>query len=297
MPRLLRAISRISVELDIFFAFSWWDWSTTIIPGCIWGIGAALAGQVSPTSILYRFPRLIVWLTLFIYLFNLSNQIVGISEDCVNKPNRPIPSGKVTLAGAKRRAVVVLVAFLAIGTISPCLLPESICWALATGFLSWTSAGHHWFGKNTVALIPGTWALLSGSWRSVSALTPAAKGYIYGMALWSALLTNIQDLRDVIGDRATGRRTLAVVFGPVRARRIITGGTIPAAIWVLWAWNILAVAPVSITVAHVFLGYRVISAEAGPRYDHKTYMMYTYLFCLTLALLAVQDVIPVWLRV
>ncbi|KAJ7463964.1 UbiA prenyltransferase family [Mycena latifolia] len=296
MNRLQWAIAGIVHELDIFFAFSWRDWSTTLIPGSIWGVGAAVASPPSPpTALFYRFPRLILWVTFFVYFFTLSNQIVGVDEDRVNKPDRPIPSGKVTLAGAKRRVIVVLGAFLVVSMVSPRLLPEWICWVLTTGFLCFTSAGNHWFGKNNVGMTLGTWALLSASWRSISPYTPRTQDDIVGIALWTGLSIQLQDLRDLGGDLATGRKTMAVVYGDILARRIIAYFILPAAIAVLWFWSILAVAPISLIVVHVFLGYRVVHAAGGPRYDHKTYMMWTYAFCFVIALLAFKDVCPTWL--
>ncbi|KAJ6586281.1 UbiA prenyltransferase family [Mycena vulgaris] len=285
-----KALVHIWHELDIFLAFSWRDWSATIIPGSIWGIGAALEGHVSLTSILYRFLRLVVWLTLYVYFFDLSNQLTGVAEDRVNKPDRPIPCGKVTLAGAKRRAAAALIAFVAIAILPPSLGAESTCWVLTTGFLCCTSAGQHWFGKNVLGMMLGTWALLSASWRSITPPTPEAQHHIVAIVLWVGTVLNIQDLRDVAGDRARGRRTLPVVYGDVPARRFIAFLAIPSAIAVLWVWGVLAVAPITLTVAHIWLGYRVLRTSGGPRYDHKTYMMLTYIFCLILTLIAVKDI-------
>jgi 4-hydroxybenzoate polyprenyltransferase len=237
-------------------------------------MGAAVASQPSsPTVLYYRFPRLIIWVTLFIYFFTLSNQIVGVDEDRVNKPDRPIPSGKVSLGSAKCRAMVVLAMFLLVAAISPSLLPESICWVLTTGFLCLTSAGNHWLGKNNVGMTLGTWALLSASWKCISPHTPQAQEYILGIALWTGLSIQLQDLRDFDGDLAMGRKTMAIVYGDILARRIITYVLLPSAIGMLWFWNILAIAPISLTIMHIFLSYRVMHAAGGPRYDHKTFMV------------------------
>jgi 4-hydroxybenzoate polyprenyltransferase len=83
---------------------------------------------------------------------------------------------------------------------------------------------------------------------------------------------NIQDLRDVEGDRVVGRKTLPIVYGDIVARRIIAGST-ALAVGILWWGGILAIAPVSLVLVHAFLAYRVVRAVSGPRYDHKTYMV------------------------
>lgn len=266
-------IARISRELDLFFAFSWRDWSATIIAGSLWAVGAVLSAPISPPVLLYRFPRLVIWLSLYVYSFNLWNQIIGVSEDRLNKPDRPIPSGKVTPAGARRRAIVVVVAFLAIGMISPEVIVETICWIITTSWGCWASAANHWLGKNGVMMSIGTWALLSGAWKCLASYTPQTQGYILAFSLWTGTMTNIQDMRDVAGDRAIGRKTMPIVYGDIAARRIITFLGIPLGLLMLWLGSVLATAPATLTLAHILLGYRVMHASEGPRYDHKTYMV------------------------
>jgi 4-hydroxybenzoate polyprenyltransferase len=266
-------IACITRELDLFFSFSWRDWSATIIPGSIWGLGAALSDPVSPPVLLYRFSRLIVWLSLYVYSFNLCNQIIGISEDRLNKPDRPIPAGKVTPAAAKRRAKVVIVAFLAIGMFPPGVVAETICWIVTTIWGCWVSAGHHWLGKNSVLIPAGTYALLSGAWKCLAFYTPKTHSHILALALWAGVMTNLQDMRDVAGDRATGRRTMPVVYGDIMARRLMTFLGIPLGLLLLWVGGVLAIAPAILTLAHGILGYRALDASGGPRYDHKTYMV------------------------
>jgi len=138
-------LSPIVRELDIFLGFSWKDWSVTIIPGSIFAIGAIHGLPIS--SIITHYHSLISRLTFAIYFFNLFNQITGIAEDRINKPDRPITSGKVMIAEAKLRLVVVFSAFIGIALYEPLLLPETICWVVTMTFLCLTSLGNHWFGK------------------------------------------------------------------------------------------------------------------------------------------------------
>ncbi|TDL26779.1 hypothetical protein BD410DRAFT_782838 [Rickenella mellea] len=276
----MTVLSPIYRELDIFLGFSWRDWSTTIIPGSIFAIGA-MPGLPIP-SIITNYLFLVSWLTPYIYFFNLSNQITGVDEDRINKPDRPIPSGKVTISGAIRRWAAALSTFIGISIYEPSLLPETICWVLTVAFLCLTSAGSHWFGKNCVAMTTGTWALLSASWKAIAPATPKSNTYVYAVSLWAGLITHIQDLRDIQGDAAVGRKTLPLVFGDRGSRLIITFLLLPAAYWVLWMGDIVRLAPFTLAMTHIILAYRIMQA-GGPRYDHKTYMFYTYIFCLILA--------------
>lgn len=225
-------------------------------------------------SIPLKYLFLLSWLTPYVYFFNLSNQITGVDEDRIDKPDRPIPAGIVTLDGARRRWILALSAFLLVAAFKPILLPETISWVFTTAFLSLTSAGNHWFGKNCVAMTVGAWSLLNGSWKAIAPWTPKSQRFAIAVAVWAGLLVQIQDLRDIKGYAVVGRKTMPLVFGERATRWIITLLLLPASIWVLWIGDIVPIAPKTLTAVHLFLGYRILNA-GGSRYDHKTYMVST----------------------
>ena len=264
-------LRRVLRELDIFLGFSWRDLTVTLIPGSIFAFGALRSSHQSLAANVSNLLFLTLWLTLFIYFFALSNQITGVDEDRVNKPGRPIPSGKVTMEGAKFRWALALLGFLLLGACRHTLLAETVTWVLTTAFLSLTPGGSHWLGKNFVALIPGTWSLLSASWKAISPKTPEIDRYIFALAVWAGLIAQIADLRDVKGDKVVGRRTLPLVFGDSMSRHIIVWTFLPSCLATLWLGDLLALAPFTLLAVHLILGYRVIQG-GGPRYDHNTYM-------------------------
>ncbi|KAF9067437.1 UbiA prenyltransferase family-domain-containing protein [Rhodocollybia butyracea] len=274
-------------EFHIFLGFSWRDWSTTLIPGSIFSIGAMRTLPHS-SRIFQKYLFLILWLTLFVYWFTLSNQITGVEEDRINKPDRPIPSQKVTVIGAKMRWALVLIAFISTAVIyEPTLLPEVICWVLTTALLCVTPFGKHWFVKNCVAMTTGTWALLGGSWKAIVPLTPHAENLVLTVSVWTGLLMPLQDLWDMEGDAAIGRKTLPLVVGSTACRQIVTFFLIPVSLLILWGGGIISNAPVPLIAVHTFLGYRIMH-DNGSYYDHKTYMVFTYIFCLVLAFTALE---------
>nr|A0A1V0QSA9.1 RecName: Full=Polyprenyl transferase eriF; AltName: Full=Erinacine biosynthesis cluster protein F [Hericium erinaceus]ARE72243.1 UbiA prenyltransferase [Hericium erinaceus] len=275
--------AQVAHEIDIFFSFSWRDWSASIIPGSIFAVGAMRGLTLPLTTLVARYIFLVTWLTPYIYFFTLLNQVTSVDEDMINKPNRPIPSGKVTLQGAQRRSIAAFSVFLGVALYEPSLLPETLCWISTTAFLCLTSYGNHWFGKNCIAMATGAWALLSASWKAISPSTPTSDTRIYAMCGWAALTTHIQDLRDVKGDAAVGRMTLPLVFGDMGSRFIITFLALPAACCILSLGGIFQLSPITLGSLHAILGHRVLR-QAGSRYDHKTYMFYTYIFCFILML-------------
>jgi len=279
-------LSALINEVDVFLQFSWRDWSACLIPGLIFSVGAVRTLPYS-LGIFRSYLFLIVWLTPYLYWFNLWSQITGIEEDRINKPDRPIPSQKVTIIGAKIRCVLAFTGFIVVAVYEPALRPETICWVLTTVLLCATPFGKHWFGKNCVAMATGTWALLGGSWKAIAPLTPRTEHFILTISLWAGVLTSIQDLRDMKGDAAVGRQTLPLVLGSSRCRWTIAFFLTPASLLVLWGGGILSIAPAPLIVVHAFLGYRVMN-DKGSYHDHKTYMIYTYTFCLILAVTALE---------
>jgi len=272
MNALQTTINLFLRELDIFFAFSWMDWSFSIVPSLLFSIGAARSSVSSPAILAPRYTLLILWNTCFIYFFNLSNQITGIVEDRVDKPHRPLPSGKVTLAGAKKRWIVVLLVWF-LASIGASVVEQMFCWTVMTGFVCLTAAGNHWFGKNTVALTAGTWALYTASWKIIAAETEQSTRYAWAIAFWAGVATHVQDLRDIAGDAANGRKTLPIVFGDRGSRWLMTFIAMPLQILALWLGRITQVAPVLIGAAHAIVAWRVMQVGRGSKYDHQTYMV------------------------
>ncbi|KAF8992250.1 UbiA prenyltransferase family-domain-containing protein [Cyathus striatus] len=262
-------VSYILREVDVFFSFSWRDWSVTIIPGTIFAVGA-ISGLPIPV-IINNYLILIWWIMHFIYFFNLSNQITGVVEDGINKKDRPIPSGKVTLAGAKTRWMIVLASYLAISIYEPNVFLETIVWIFTTVFLSLTPGGHHWIGKNNIAITLGTWALLNASWKLFAPHNPESQLWVYGVAAWNGPMMNIQDLRDIEGDIACGRKTMSILFGDWETRLIISFVFTPLSLYFLHLAHIMDVAPWTITMMHGLIVYRVLQVR-GSHYDHKTHM-------------------------
>ncbi|KAJ8507736.1 hypothetical protein ONZ45_g9926 [Pleurotus djamor] len=276
VPRIL------SAELDLFLAFSWRDWSATLIPGLIVALGATKHASLPPLHAVAFIP----WVTAFIYFFNLSNQVTGLEEDRINKPDRPLVTGKVSIEGAKRRWVTCVACFLGIAAKNGRQVPETLMWIAITGVLCLIPAGGHWFVKNTVGMMLGAWAFIGGTYKAVAVPTAEIQRFMLVVGLWVGVMAQAQDLRDIEGDRAIGRKTLPVAIGEARSRFVITLLMIPLGYGILWAGGVAAEAPILLLAAHAVLGYRITSGK-GAQYDHKTYMLFTYLFCAVLA-------VPIW---
>ncbi|MCX7894851.1 MAG: UbiA family prenyltransferase, partial [Thermoanaerobaculum sp.] len=174
---------------------------------------------------------------------NVLNQIADLEADRINKPQRPLPSGRVDLASAWRLALLLyLVSLLPAWLLVP--YPYVSLWAklsapwsahgvfalylgaaLATGVYSLPQLGRTkrlgiW-ANLTIAVPRGVWLKVAG-WGTVAPIgKPEAwwMGLIFGAFLLGASST--KDFSDMAGDRASGVLTLPVKYGERRAAWMI----------------------------------------------------------------------------
>lgn len=86
----------------------------TVIPGTFFGILGALSGPILDLpsqwclSVLVRAPAAALWLWFVILQFCVQNQRSpgSVAEDSINKPWRPIPSGRMTAGEAEKLLAV-----------------------------------------------------------------------------------------------------------------------------------------------------------------------------------------------
>ena len=156
---------------------------------------------------------------------NTLNQVTDLEADRVNKPGRPIPSGRVTEGEAIRLAGWLYVAaFLLAAAVGPqCTLLAGTAAVLTVLY----SAPPFRlkaipYLANVVIAIPRGLLLKVAGWtcvRDFGRLEPWYIGAIFALFLLGA--TTTKDFADVRGDTAAGFRTLPVVHGPKRAAWMI----------------------------------------------------------------------------
>ena len=93
------------------------DLKSIVFPETAFGICSALSGPMitsnnSPDvdSILKRIPLVLLWTWINVLIFDLANQRLpnSIIEDSINKPWRPIPSGRLSPCEARRLLLAVV---------------------------------------------------------------------------------------------------------------------------------------------------------------------------------------------
>lgn len=274
-------------ELLLAWRFNRYDLSTTIYPGTIFTFAAWHANGGSSRPLIPSLLNAIVYFFLFIYCFTLSNQLTGIEEDRLNKPDRPLPSGLITPRGALVRWYIAMAIFTAYGWYHGVLL-WTLMWQISLTLHNMAHFARHWTTKNTCMAF-GTLAMLAGAWSMVRPITNESMLWIVLPACIMFTHANIQDVRDIPGDRANGRRTFPIVFGWSFTRWYLVAcfGLMPLLIhFVLIAphglsWPALACDGVLASLCAMIV-VRLLRYNKSE--DHQqTYMLFTYWYCALLA--------------
>ena len=156
--------------------------------------------------------------------FNISNEIAGIESDRIDKPERALPSKRISTSRAWYLYYLMVLAFLIFGYFIDHLVP-CIGWVFVTIILNFTPAHRSSITKNAL-LAPGAYTMISVVWCLMNGVSSV---FDYPRVLWNlvfncciiAAIIVQQDLRDINGDRAIGRRTFPIVLGSSEAARLI----------------------------------------------------------------------------
>lgn len=152
---------------------------------------------------------------------NTLNQVTDLEADRVNKPGRPIPSGRATTDEALRLAGLLYLAAFALAT--P-VGPQCTFLAGTAAVLTVLYSAPPFRLKaipylaNAVIAVPRGVLLKVAGWtcvRDFGRVEPWYIGMIFGLFLLGA--TTTKDFADIRGDRAAGFRTIPVVLGTRRA--------------------------------------------------------------------------------
>jgi 1,4-dihydroxy-2-naphthoate octaprenyltransferase len=192
------------------------------------GVAAALDGFRAVPALL----ALLVALALQVavnYANDYSDGTRGTDADRVG-PMRLVGSGAATPGQVLRAAVL---AFAVAGVAGLALAALSSWWLVAVGAVSilaaWTYTGgpipygYRALGEVFVFVFFGLVAVVGTTFGQTRSLDGLAFAAAVPIGLCSVALLVVNNLRDVHGDAAVGKRTLAVLLGEHRTRAVYTG--------------------------------------------------------------------------
>jgi 4-hydroxybenzoate polyprenyltransferase len=160
----------------------------------------------------------LIYAFFYQYVFELTNQTACPAhrlEDEINKPDRPLVTDAMTISSARTRYHFGLVAWLAFS----CVLGTQV-WTLlwlAIIFSSWKySVGLSDYGPTKdLSIALGLIVQLMAAWQIGGSDPIVGWSWVKVLAVWMYPTIGIQDIRDVPGDLAVGRRTTVILLGDI----------------------------------------------------------------------------------
>lgn len=136
----------------------------------------------------------------------------------------------------------------------------------------------HWSSKN-LAMVVGGIVMLAAAWQIVAPIGAVGWRWILVVILTFTAAISLQDLRDIPGDRATGRRTLPLVIGVWPTRLLVCAAMAVLPVLTYFLLFIPASpSPAALIACGVALaGMSWLTAVRcivlrSPQDDHRTYM-------------------------
>ncbi|KAI0145191.1 hypothetical protein GGR57DRAFT_494681 [Xylariaceae sp. FL1272] len=250
------------VQIPLFFVYTLYlftcsDFIPVLVPQTLFALFSVLSKHfVAPApsfdgmTLHHRILRAMLWIWLQLLVLDVANQRLpdSVAEDMINKPWRPITSGRVTADGARRLLIGSITVTFAtscyFGVASETLLLFTLNWVYNDLGL----ANSHWFPRNLLnALgisIIGVGATKVASKDLAFLMVPAAR---WSLLCAGMLITTIhaQDLYDQQGDAVRNRSTVPLVFGDTPARWSVAVG--------VSFWSIIMPSSLNITLYEQWL--------------------------------------------
>lgn len=277
-------IRTVSSAPSLAWEFTRSNFNTFVVPNTAFGVLAALvpsftANARPPTiqEVLLRLPVILAFNWYNVLVFDLGNQRSpeSVTEDVLNKPWRPIPTGKVTPTQARRALLFVV-------PVSMYLNYALGVWDQAVLIPILSYLYNDLGGGDEVLrdpIISGAYAVANTASLRIAIGGVGSAGQVTPEALeWVAMISGVilttmqvQDLKDKAGDRTRGRRTVALLMGDGFSRGCIA---IFVAFWSLvctrfWGLGVLAFALVP--GACGFNVIRRVLLKRTPADDSKTW--------------------------
>jgi 4-hydroxybenzoate polyprenyltransferase len=272
-------------ELRIAHGFMKYDYMTGFVPPAVFVVAVAVHQGLAPAQFAGVALEGLALFFLYTYTFCVSNQLSGIAEDRLNKPSRPLLTGMLTEREAWTRLVIALVVYAALGLWFHAFW-FVLLWEVVLLLHNQGRWSRNWLGKNAIMGV-GTLAQLGAAWAIVAPVTPLGWRWILTLSLVIFTLIPLQDLRDLAGDRAAGRRTFPLVFGTRFTRAYVFVGFLLLPLLVhaelmRGADGLKVVVEVALCVVAWAIAARTVLLR-NARADHWTYTLWTWWYTATLA--------------
>lgn len=235
-PQILSRFAPLT-HLETLYLFVASDLKTTVLPATIFALVATFSGSlltnytppVLPLSLsqfTINILKSLLWTILSLLLFNLSNQRLpnSILEDTLNKPYRPLPSHRITPTTARRLllcllSINILLAHFLLGARNELLFLIALTWA----YNDLAGGDEHFLVRHILNALgfctfgAGAAAVCVGSGRGLN-----STAYLWLLFIGIVITCTIQfqDMEDQEGDSLRDRKTMPLVIGDAKTRKI-----------------------------------------------------------------------------
>ncbi|PSR79599.1 UbiA prenyltransferase family-domain-containing protein [Coniella lustricola] len=235
--QVMMSITRFKHHLHTLVLFTYSDIKAVILPQSTFAISLFFSSHdiILPSDaalpdftccLLWRLAQMFAWLWLHLLILDLSNQRLpeSVAEDALNKPWRPLPSKRLTSADASwlLTLAVPLGMGLSLLTGLEAYVPSTTLLCLCWLYNDLEGSSSSLIVRNLLNAL----GLTCFGWGALAVLAgPGAQLLMPNAAKWMCITVaiifttiHVQDFRDEAGDRARGRRSIALEFSPFVAR-------------------------------------------------------------------------------
>ncbi|KAJ2989843.1 hypothetical protein NUW58_g3262 [Xylaria curta] len=229
----------ISNCLFTLYLFTANDFSSVLFPQTLFALFSMLSKKFSlpsphleaQLSIYSRIFRVVLWIWLQLLVLDLANQRLpdSVSEDTINKPWRPITSGRITVENTRRLLLVSIGITFAVSHFLGATYETLFLFTLNWMYNDLGLANSHWLMRNLMNAL-GITSIGAGATRVacgdlVFLIAPAARWWLLCAGM---IMTTIhaQDLYDQQGDAVRRRSTVPLVHGDSMARCSVAAGVL-----------------------------------------------------------------------
>ncbi|KAK8018991.1 UbiA prenyltransferase [Apiospora marii] len=289
------------------------DFATFVLPNTAFGVFGALSGSllaVPPGSssdmssitstndqrrlrlrlLLLRLPATIFFNWSNLLIFDLANQRLpdSVREDALNKPWRPVPRGLLTSTQMRQAMLLAIPLVLAANHFWLHVGVETTLLFVLTWLYNDLRGGDEsWVLRNVIiAAAFGVYNLGSlkvaggvGAGGSVETkMTPLGMAWVVVISGVILATMQVQDLKDVAGDRSRGRLSAPLVLGDRLARWTIA---LPVLFWsvvcsLIWGPRLWGLPTVALGI---LVAYRCVTPPAsgqGTMRDRRTWQLWAF---------------------
>ncbi|KAH9934290.1 UbiA prenyltransferase family-domain-containing protein [Fomitopsis serialis] len=275
-----RGLHRAAYTLCTLFLFTKSDIKTTVI-----SVVHVLRDFCCSSTRISTHPHSVFWIWIHLLQFDVSNQTLKPEEDLLNKSDRPLPSGRMTLEAALVLRWALVPLCLAVSWLySTEVLWASVALVALTIIYNELSAhGKGWIIRNLVnaagfasfevgATLVATHGHKDFDWIARSA--------VYASAGIFASTIHTQDFKDVLGDSSVGRRAIPIVFPRIARITPLIGLLFwTISLTVVWVvdWGTSAVLfTIALNVGYRFLRLRTMHEDQVSFYWYNVWLSFAH---------------------